>query len=611
SEINLLKMINHTNIIRLSGYCIHQGNTYLVYEYAYNGSLSDWLRSKKNQSSLTLSWKQRVQIAYDVGDAINYLHNFTNPPYIHKNLKTSNILLDGNFRAKLANFGLARMVENDDQGGVHMTRHVVGTHGYMAPEYIENGVVTPKLDVFGFGVVVLELLSGREAAAIDKKAGEQLLSAAVIRVLEGDNVREKLRGFIDPSLKNEYPLDLAFSMAQQAKLCVVDDPNARPAMSEILVTLSKILSSTLDWDPSDEFNCSRSVSSGSPTSPSDQTHHTPQPPPSDTCQRSGKEKPVTGLEAPKTLPESADYTENKSWSVPFSSQGLHHAIESLTLYKFHDLQIATDYFGEANIIKGSVYRGSFKGDTAAVKVMKGDVSSEINLLKMINHTNIIRLSGYCIHQGNTYLVYEYAYNGSLSDWLRSKKNQSSLTLSWKQRVQIAYDVGDAINYLHNFTNPPYIHKNLKTSNILLDGNFRAKLANFGLARMVENDDQGGVHMTRHVVGTHGYMAPEYIENGVVTPKLDVFGFGVVVLELLSGREAAAIDKKAGEQLLSAAVIRVLEGDNVREKLRGFIDPSLKNEYPLDLAFSMAQQAKLCVADDPNARPAMSEILVTL
>ncbi|GAV62574.1 Pkinase domain-containing protein, partial [Cephalotus follicularis] len=185
-----------------------------------------------------------------------------NPPYIHKNLKTSNILLDGNFRAKLANFGLARMVENDDQGGVHMTRHVVGTHGYMAPEYIENGVVTPKLDVFGFGVVVLELLSGREAAAIDKKAGEQLLSAAVIRVLEGDNVREKLRGFIDPSLKNEYPLDLAFSMAQQAKLCVADDPNARPAMSEILVTLSKILSSTLDWDPSDELDCSRSVSSG-------------------------------------------------------------------------------------------------------------------------------------------------------------------------------------------------------------------------------------------------------------------------------------------------------------------------------------------------------------
>ncbi|GAV65798.1 LOW QUALITY PROTEIN: Pkinase domain-containing protein/Pkinase_Tyr domain-containing protein, partial [Cephalotus follicularis] len=608
SEINLLKMINHTNIIRLSGYCIHQGNTYLVYEYAYNGSLSDWLRSKKNQSSLTLSWKQRVQIAYDVGDAINYLHNFTNPPYIHKNLKTSNILLDGNFRAKLANFGLARMVENDDQGGVHMTRHVVGTHGYMAPEYIENGVVTPKLDVFGFGVVVLELLSGREAAAIDKKAGEQLLSAAVIRVLEGDNVREKLRGFIDPSLKNEYPLDLAFSMAQQAKLCVVDDPNARPAMSEILVTLSKILSSTLDWDPSDEFNCS---SGSEPTRIASLNNIS-----SDVATISTN----TQVVVPVNCSCSGDYFQhNASYTLkdtsenyftvandtyqglttcqamiaqnPYNARNLSVVCKSwsLTLYKFHDLQMATGYFGEANIIKGSFYRGSFKGDTAAVKVMKGDVSSEINLLKMINHSNVIRLSGFCVHQRNTYL-YEYADNSSLSDWLCSNRNQSSLTLSWKQRIQIAYNVADAINYLHNFTNPPYIHKNLKTSNILLDGNFRAKLANF-LARMVENDDHG-LHLTRHVVSTRGNIDP-YLENGVVTPKLDVFGFGVVILELLSGREAAAGDKKAGEELLFAPVSRVLKGDNVREKLRGFIDHSLRNEYPLKLAISIAQLAKLC------------------
>ncbi|KAE8057477.1 hypothetical protein FH972_014167 [Carpinus fangiana] len=322
-------------------------------------------------------------------------------------------------------------------------------------------------------------------------------------------------------------------------------------------------------------------------------------------------------EAPKPIPPALSLPTNKpspshsqnSWT--FSTQEVRYTVESLTLYKFDDLQKATGFFGEANRIKGSVYRGSFMGDDAAVKVMKGDVSSEINLLKRINHSNIIRLSGFCVHGGNTYLVYEYTENGSLTDWLGNKYPGSS-PLAWKQRVQVAYDVADALNYLHNYTNPPYIHKNLKTSNILLDSSFRAKISNFGLARTLENQEDG-FQLTRHVVGTQGYMAPEYIENGVITPKLDVFAFGVVMLELLSGREATAADKHGGDddELLYASIRRVLEGNNVREKLRGFVDPSLRHEYPLDLAFSMAQLAKSCVAHDLNSRPAMPEVLMTL
>ncbi|XP_031270098.1 protein LYK5-like isoform X4 [Pistacia vera] len=331
-----------------------------------------------------------------------------------------------------------------------------------------------------------------------------------------------------------------------------------------------------------------------------------------------KSKPVSGS-GPKMVSETTDYTSlpenSKSWSTSVSTQGFRSAVESLTIYKFQDLATATGNFSEENRIKGSVYKGSFKGDDAAVKMMKGDVSSEINILKKINHSNIIRLSGFCVHQGNTYLVYESADNGSLDDWLHSKYQTASATLDWKKRVQIAYDVANALNYLHKYTNPPYIHKNLKSSNILLDTNFRAKIANFGLARSVDDEEQGGMQLTRHVVGTHGYMAPEYIENGVITSKLDVFAFGVVILELLSGREALTgdknRDKNSGEEMLSVSINKVLEGDNVREKLRGFMDPSLRNEYPLDLAFSVAQLAKNCVAHDLNARPSMVEVFINL
>ncbi|XP_027330956.1 protein LYK5 [Abrus precatorius] len=300
-------------------------------------------------------------------------------------------------------------------------------------------------------------------------------------------------------------------------------------------------------------------------------------------------------------------------SMSISSEGIRYAIESLTVYKFEDLQNATGFFREDNRIKGSVYRASFKGDYAAVKILKGDVSAEINILKKINHTNVIRLSGFCVYKGNTYLVYEFAENDSLDDWLHTeKKYQNPMSLSWLQRVQIAHDIADALNYLHNYTNPPHIHKNLKSGNVLLDGNFRAKVSNFGLARAVEDQGDGGFQLTRHVVGTQGYMPPEYIENGLITPKMDVFAFGVVILELLSGREAVGGDKNgSGEQMLSATVNHVLEGDNVREKLKGFMDPTLRDEYPLDLAYSMAEIAKRCVARDLNSRPNISEVFMTM
>jgi serine/threonine protein kinase len=286
----------------------------------------------------------------------------------------------------------------------------------------------------------------------------------------------------------------------------------------------------------------------------------------------------------------------------------------LTKYKYQELQNATNFFSEENKIKGSVYRASFKGDDAAVKILKGDVSSEINILKRINHANIIRLSGFCVYKGNTYLVYEFSENKSLDDWLHIEKVKSnSMFLSWFHRVQIAHDVADALNYLHNYANPPHVHKNLKSGNILLDRNFRGKVSNFGLARVMENEGEEGFQLTRHVIGTQGYMAPEYIENGLITPKMDVFAFGVVILELLSGREVVNDDKNngLGDQLLSSSINQVFEGENVKEKLRGFMDPNLRDEYPLELAYSMAEIAKRCVAKDLNLRPNVSEVFMVL
>ncbi|XP_051137370.1 protein LYK5 [Andrographis paniculata] len=311
---------------------------------------------------------------------------------------------------------------------------------------------------------------------------------------------------------------------------------------------------------------------------------------------------------PKLIDESGESTTKSLTSWSLSSEGIRSATETLTIYKFSDLEKATQSFSESNRINNSsVYRASFNGDEAAVKIMKGDVSREINALRLINHSRILRLSGFCVHDGLTYLIYEYAENGSLSDWLHPGPKLQPLP--WKQRIQIACDTADALNYLHNFTTPPYIHKNLTTSNILLDTTMRAKITNFGLSRTF--DAGGGDNeavITRHVVGTYGYMAPEYVESGLVTPKLDVYALGVVILELLSGREAVGGDQAA----LAEAVEEVLGAEeNVREKIRDFMDPLLGEDYPRELAYPALQLARSCVDHTMDARPPVSEVLAAL
>ncbi|KAI3895696.1 hypothetical protein MKW98_025487 [Papaver atlanticum] len=278
----------------------------------------------------------------------------------------------------------------------------------------------------------------------------------------------------------------------------------------------------------------------------------------------------------------------------------------LKVYSIKELKSATENFNPNWQIKGKVYRGIISGNLAAIKKMNGDVTKELNVLKKINHFNLIKLSGVCFDEGHWYLVYEYAVNGSLDNWIfYSTQTQ---TLSWTQRVQIALDVAKGLNYLHSYTNPSHVHKDIKSSNILLDGDFRAKIANFGLARSAEGYESEFA-LTRHIVGTKGYMAPEYLDNGVVSPKLDVYSFGVVLLEMISGKEA--VSESAKDLLSSKTLVAILAKENPGEKLKDLIDPSLQENYPLDLALSVAKLAESCLQRNPDGRPSMDDIVHSL
>ncbi|KAF8022873.1 hypothetical protein BT93_F0402 [Corymbia citriodora subsp. variegata] len=282
--------------------------------------------------------------------------------------------------------------------------------------------------------------------------------------------------------------------------------------------------------------------------------------------------------------------------------------EILKVFVFEEIKKATQNFSSRNRIQGSVFRGTFGQETLAVKRVSRDVSNEVNILKKINHFNLIRLRGFCEFDGCFYLVFEYMSYGSLRGWLSSSKS-SRKTRSWSHRINIAMDVANGLHYLHSFTKPAYVHKDINSSNILLNGDLRAKIANFGLARIARGE-MSSASLTTHLGGARSYIPPEYVETGLLTSKTDVYGFGVMLLELITGKDAVIL-QDGREVLLSATIASTMERDDAEmEILRSFVDPRLEHSGRV-LAMRMVRLSLTCLAHEPTRRPGMEEIVVTL
>ncbi|GFP86078.1 protein lyk5 [Phtheirospermum japonicum] len=274
-------------------------------------------------------------------------------------------------------------------------------------------------------------------------------------------------------------------------------------------------------------------------------------------------------------------------------------LDKYKVFKLEELKMATEGFDDKCLIQGSVYKGCIDGEWFAIKKMKWNAYEELKILQKVNHGSLVRLEGFCIdpQEANCYLVYEYIENGSLHSWLHEQKPEK---LSWKTRLKIAIDIANGLQYIHEHTRPKVVHKDIKSSNILLDSNMRAKIANFGLAK------SGCNAITMHIVGTQGYIAPEYLSDGVVSTKMDVFAFGVVLLELVSGREAVDGD---GDVLWESAG-RVLKGSEAG-RVREWMGECHVEEEDMEGVMSVVNVGVACLNRDPGRRPSMVEIVYAL
>ncbi|KAH9793351.1 Chitin elicitor receptor kinase 1 [Citrus sinensis] len=283
-------------------------------------------------------------------------------------------------------------------------------------------------------------------------------------------------------------------------------------------------------------------------------------------------------------------------------------------FSYEELSKATDNFSMSHKIGqggfGAVYYAELRGEKAAIKKMDMQASreflAELKVLTHVHHLNLVRLIGYCV-EGSLFLVYEYIENGNLSEHLRGSGRDP---LPWSSRVQIALDSARGLEYIHEHTVPVYIHRDIKSANILIDKNFHAKVADFGLTKLTE---VGSASLPTRLVGTFGYMPPEYAQYGDVSPKVDVYAFGVVLYELISAKEAIVKGNgsSADSKGLVALFEEVLNLPDPIEDLRKLVDPRLGDNCPLDSVLKMAQLAKVCTQEYPQLRPSMRSIVVAL
>ncbi|XP_038710314.1 lysM domain receptor-like kinase 3 isoform X2 [Tripterygium wilfordii] len=317
---------------------------------------------------------------------------------------------------------------------------------------------------------------------------------------------------------------------------------------------------------------------------------------------------------------SNDFYNNKSEESVVSSINS----DKTTVFPYHEICDATSNFsihfkiGQGSY--GSVYLGKLRGTDVAIKQMKNTKSkeflSEVNILCNVHHTNLIELIGYAAGGDSLFLVYEYAQNGALSDHLRKHILKECGCLPWTTRVQIALDAAKGLEHIHEHTKPYYVHRDVKTSNILLDAKFRAKIADFGLVKLLEHSPEVGAAASR-IVGTFGYLAPEYVRDGYVTTKSDVYSFGVVLMELITGQPALSKDTGPGSgqyhehrSLVEYILSALSDHLDSPTKLTKCIDPSL-TYYHKESLLQMALLSKDCVDDNRNQRPEMSKVVLRL
>nr|XP_043622559.1 uncharacterized protein LOC122594152 [Erigeron canadensis] len=562
AEMIILGRTHHFNLVRLYGFCFESSLRALVYEFMVNGSLDHYL-FKANKKTNMRSEKLH-EIALGTARGITYLHEECHPRIVHYDIKPGNILLDSNFCAKVADFGLAKLC-NSDNSHIMMTARR-GTPGYAAPELWMPFPVTHKCDVYSFGMLLFEIIGRRRNMDMGVVESQQYWFP-VWAWSKYEN--KQLKDLMIACGFAKTDEQVVQRMLKVALCCVQYKPENRPVMSIVV----KMLEGTSQIpEPLDPF-----------------THL------------------FTGVN------EAGD-----SPFIPLAMAQFLHDMEreKPTQFTSQQLKIATDNFtiklGSGGF--GAVYKGIIGNNTlVAVKVLNGtsDESiieqqfiAEMSTMGRTYHFNLVRLYGFCFESNLRALVYEFMVNGSLDHYLL--KPDKKTVIGFEKLHEIALGTARGLAYLHEECPQRIVHYDIKPGNILLDSNFCAKVADFGLAKLC-NRDSSYITMTGGR-GTPGYAAPELWMALPVTHKSDVYSFGILLFEII-GRWRKNMDMTPDDIKNWFPVWAW--GKYEKKQLRDLMIACQIAKEDEEVAERMIKVALCCVQYKPEARPLMSIVVQML
>ncbi|CAA7395865.1 unnamed protein product [Spirodela intermedia] len=604
AELAAVAQLRHRNLVRLRGWCNHDSQLLLVYDYMPNGSLDRLLFSPPRTAAPPLVWPRRRRVLQDLAAALFYLHDQLDTQIIHRDVKSSNVLLDSAFRARLGDFGLARWREHDNdadgagtapgpsaignkQFRLTETSRTSGTIGYLPPEGFQSQppqAVTAKSDVFSFGVVVLEVAAGRRAVDLSV-SDEEIILLDWVRRLADD-------GRCLAASDRRLP-EGSFSPAEMERLihlgllCTLHDPTSRPTMKWVMEMLSGNYSGDLPVLPSFRAHpqyISLSSSSAASTSDGASGHFT-------NCNSGGaaggQHQPASlTMDMPREIPfrEIVEVTKNFSRAQVAAEMDFGKAYHGYLDHRFHVL----------------VKRLSMK----TCPVLRRRFSDELHNLGRLRHRHLVQLRGWCDEQGEMLVVYDYPSGGLLSRHL-FLGGGTTTTLPWRRRCSILRSLASAVLYLHEEWEEQVIHRNITSSAVFLDPDKNPRLGCFSLAEFLTRDHHGGGATTAtssSARGIFGYMAPEYIDGGEVTPMADVYSFGVVIMEVATGRRA--VDFSCPDVLLVKKMRKFMEK---KKPLEQMVDRKLGEDYEPGQLWQLLQLGLACTHSDPQRRPTMRQV----
>ncbi|CAL4964525.1 unnamed protein product [Urochloa decumbens] len=488
-EIQCLMKLRHKNIVRFLGYCAEtqgeivdydgkpvladQRNRLLCFEFVPNGTLQKYITA--DDASCGLEWGVRYQIIKGICEGLHYLHE---KRIVHSDLKPANILIDDNMLPKIADFGLSRCF--DEKQSKDITSKLIGSLGYLPPEYLYGHVITPKQDIFSLGVIINEILTGEKGPSTEKNVLLESWNNR-IQISERDILLQQVRAY-----------------AEIAKMCIDPDKGNRPTIHRIIEMFKELGSA----DRFDEAGASTTL----------------------VAQMDGKASTAEYNVLELMLLDKRE----KPTKLP------------LSLLK----TITNNFSEEREVARGGfsvVYKGMLvNGTVVAVKKLskRHDVHGEkfdreVQCLLKVQHKNIVRFLGYCTGaQGEMtnlrkrLLCFEFVPNGSLDEYI----TDASCGLEWRARYQIIKGICEGLHYLHE---KHIVHLDLKPANILLHDNMVPKIADFGISRFL--DEKESKTVASKLIGSIGYLAPECY-NGEITFKLDIYSLGVLIIEIMTGEK---------------------------------------------------------------------------